>query len=92
VGIGASKMEGCHPWFAGDAPVMLVQATTGNATATSPFNGAVVVDPEEAEAARVVEVVPRSDVPHPVRPTLIRTRTAGAKSLGFIAHPPWARR
>jgi uncharacterized membrane protein len=86
--MGAIRMVGSQPEReAADPPEDgPVHATTGNATATSPFTGTVVEgeldDVETDDAARVEAVVSRSEVPHPastVRPSTEATerRRAG---------------
>ncbi len=88
--MGASKTEGLHPCVPRDAPEAEVQATTGNATATSPFSGAVVgvtVDPDEPDGAGAVGLAASSDVPHPVTNTQIRPRGQSAAILGFMSPP-----
>src|SRR5450755_4274994 len=83
-------MEGLHPWFPRESPEPLVHATTGKATATSPFSGAVVVEPMEAAGAGGGVPVPSSDVPHPARTIPIAPSVHRADSLDFMCRPPRA--
>jgi len=71
----------------------VVHPTTGNATATSPLSGAVVADVDagvvEAEGAGVVDVVPRRELPQPVRAAPATTSTPNPPSLESAAPNPW---
>jgi hypothetical protein len=62
-------MVGLHPPASSGWPELVVQATTGNATATSPVSGAVVVveaaAPTEPGADGDVDAGPMSELPHP---------------------------
>src|SRR5664279_2746765 len=70
----------------------VVHPTTGNATATSPLSGAVVADVDagvvEAEGAGVVDVVPRRELPQPVRAAPATTSTPNPPSLDSAAPNP----
>src|SRR5580692_6830279 len=83
-------MEGLHPWSPREPPEPLVHATTGKATATSPFSGAVVVEPMEAAGTGVGVPVPSSDVPQPARTIPIAPSVHRADSLDFMCRPPRA--
>src|SRR5664280_1296081 len=70
----------------------VVHPTTGNATATSPLSGAVVADVDagvvEGEGAGVVDVVPRRELPQPVRAAPATTSTPNPPSLDSASPNP----
>ena len=84
MGTGANRMVGFHPLVAlmGAPPLAgSVHATTGNATATSPFTGTVVEGLSDAvpsaDGPPVDDDVPRRLLPHPASIDRPRTATAG---------------
>src|SRR5450631_3406736 len=81
-------MGGLHPWSPRESPELLLHATTGKATATSPFRGAVVVEPMGAAGTGVGVLVPSRDVPHPARIIPIAPSVHRADSLDFMCRPP----
>ena len=62
-------MVGLHPGLSSGAPELVVQATTGKATATSPVSGAVVVVdvvfPVDWGTGGVVDAEPMIELPQP---------------------------
>lgn len=92
VGMGASTMVGFHPELPSGAPELVVHATTGKATATSPVSGAVVAVVDVAPPLVVGELVvaePMSELPQleSTPPRASRHKAAPRACGRSVAHP-----